>query len=1158
MQFDRLRLVGFKSFVDATELAIAPGLTGIVGPNGCGKSNLVEALRWVMGETSAKRLRGGEMDDVIFAGSAGRPARNIAEVALAIDNSARDAPFSVNDREEIEVVRRIERGGGSAYRLNGREVRARDVQLLFADAATGAHSGAMVSQGRVSALIEAKPAERRLLLEEAAGTTGLHARRHETELRLKAAEDNLLRLDDIVATIEAQLQTLNKQARQAQRYRRLGEHIRRTEALLLHARWRAAKAEAERAGGELRATERSVGETMERALAEQRAREAAEAALPPLRASEATASAELHRLTHTRGELEQDLQRALAARSEAEQRLTQIADDVQREEGHLAEAERAIVRLAEEGQLIACADAADDPARETADDCLREATIRLTEAESALQGATEAAASAQARRDAILQRQRELADRRSRLETRRADAQREYGALVAAMIPAESAAAAAASLAEAERRVEECRASVVAGEHAMTSCLAEEQTALEAQRRIEARLTRLKAEAEALAGLLGAAPEPGSSPPVLSALQVAAGFETAIGAVFDGELGAPVAGADGAAATSFWDNLPQIGNAAVLPESARPLAEVVTAPPALARSLAYAGWVESEEEGRLLQRNLVPGQRIVDRQGRMWRWDGYTRVAPGPSPAAELLRHKNRLAALTEEIATAEKTGLTVGQSAAAARAARQHAAEADRLARSELHTAEAAAAAARAAESQIARRALTVETRLTAAAAAIETVAADLAETRVQDEETERELVALPDVTLARAALDDARLVASGTRGREGDARAALDKLNREAEARRTRLSAIASEERSWRQRGEDAARQRTALVDRRAALEQEIASLAARPAAIAAESGALTIALSEAASNCRRSGDSLASGETRLREATETSRLADLALAEAREQRARCEVLRDGANEVLTSLTREISERVDAEPEGLAELAGLAVDEVPPDPAETSARLDRLTRERDGIGPVNLMAESEAAETQARVTGLQRERSELTEAIARLRRGIAALDQEGRQRLTAAFERINGHFSALFARLFGGGRAYLTLVDDADPLVAGLEIMASPPGKRLQTLSLLSGGEQALTALALIFAMFLTNPAPVCVLDEVDASLDDANVDRFCALVGEIADTTGTRFLAVTHHRITMARVDRLFGVTMAERGVSQLVSVDLARAARLRQTA
>jgi chromosome segregation protein len=1158
MQFDRLRLVGFKSFVDLTELAIAPGLTGIVGPNGCGKSNLVEGLRWVMGETSAKRLRGGEMDDVIFAGSGGRPARNLAEVTLTIDNSARDAPFAFNDREEVEVVRRIERGAGSAYRVNGREVRARDVQLLFADAATGAHSGAMVSQGRVGTLIDAKPAERRLLLEEAAGTTGLHARRHDTELRLKAAEDNLLRLDDVIATIEAQLQTLTKQARQARRYRRLGEHIRRTEALLFHARWCAAEAEAERMAGELRVTERAVAEAMERALAEQRSRESAEAALPPLRVAETTASAELHRLTHRRSELEQELQRVLAARRDVERHLIQLTGDLQREDEHLAEAEVAIARLTEESSTIDRVDAADVPACEEATDCLRDATARLTDAETVLQRATEAVAAAEARHGGLERRRCELADRRSRLEIRHAVAERECGALTTAVTQPEARAAAATALAEAEERVEEYRAAVVAAERDMTALSAEEYSVLDAQREVESRLTRLKAEAEALAALIPVTPEVSAGSPILSSLRVGAGFEAAVGIVFDHELAAPAAGGEAKDAPSSWVNLPQIEKPAALPEGARPLAEVVEAPAVLARSLAYAGWVESEEAGSRLQRSLVPGQRLVDRQGRIWRWDGFTRIAPGPSPAAELLRHRNRLAVLADEIAASQEAGRTAEQDVAAARAARQGAAEADRLKRSELRTAEAAAAAARSAEAEIARQAMVIETRLAGATAAIQAVASDLAETRTQEEETERELAALPDPALACAALDAARLAAAAAREQERNARTALDKLAREGELRRTRVSAIELEQRSWRQRCERAAEQRAALVERQAALEQEIVHLATRPAAIAAESETLAVALSEAAGNCRRLGDSLASAETRLREATESSRLADRALAEAREHRARFEVLRDGANEVRLSLTREIRERVDAAPEALTELAGLAADEAPPDPTQTSARLDRLIRERDSIGPVNLVAESEAAETEARVAGLRHERTELTEAIARLRRGIAALDQEGRQRLTAAFERVNGHFTALFERLFGGGRAYLALVDDADPLVAGLEIMASPPGKKLQTLSLLSGGEQALTALALLFAVFLTNPAPVCVLDEVDAPLDDANVDRFCALVGDIADTTGTRFLVVTHHRITMARVDRLFGVTMAERGVSQLVSVDLARAARLRQTA
>src|SRR6266446_1319622 len=287
-----------------------PGLTGIVGPNGCGKSNLVEALRWVMGEASAKRLRGEEMDDVIFAGSASRPARNLAEVVLTLDNSARDAPFAFNESPSLEVARHISRGQGSSYVINGRDVRARDVQLLFADAATGPHSAALVSQGRVAALIAAKPTERRLLLDEAAGTTGLHARRHEAELKLQAAEANLARVDDVIATLAVQIETLRKQARQAQRYRRLGDQIRDTEALLFAARWHAAAAEGER-----------IAAATESALVQERLRTEAESALPALRMTQAETAAAVQRLSHAREALEQELARIVAARADAERRV---------------------------------------------------------------------------------------------------------------------------------------------------------------------------------------------------------------------------------------------------------------------------------------------------------------------------------------------------------------------------------------------------------------------------------------------------------------------------------------------------------------------------------------------------------------------------------------------------------------------------------------------------------------------------------------------------------------------------------------------------------------------------------------------------------------------------------------------------------------------
>ncbi|MGH6959732.1 MAG: AAA family ATPase, partial [Dongiaceae bacterium] len=317
VQFTKLRLSGFKSFVDSTELLIESGLTGIVGPNGCGKSNLVEALRWAMGETSAKSMRGGEMDDVIFGGSTTRPARNIAEVVLMLDNQGRRVPALFNDNDELEISRRIERGSGSTYRVNGSEVRARDVQLLFADAATGAHSTALVSQGRVGAIINAKPVDRRALLEEAAGITGLHSRRHEAELRLRAAEANLSRLDDVIVTLEGQLQALKKQARQAARYRNLNDHIRRVEATLLHLLWREATARLAAAETALGEAEGNVAELTGKAAHAASRQGTIAAELPALRHHEAAAAAELQRLNLARDGLDQEEARVAAAQAEA-------------------------------------------------------------------------------------------------------------------------------------------------------------------------------------------------------------------------------------------------------------------------------------------------------------------------------------------------------------------------------------------------------------------------------------------------------------------------------------------------------------------------------------------------------------------------------------------------------------------------------------------------------------------------------------------------------------------------------------------------------------------------------------------------------------------------------------------------------------------------
>jgi chromosome segregation protein len=1155
MQVERLRLAGFKSFVDATELPIEPGLTGIVGPNGCGKSNLVEALRWVMGETSARRLRGGEMDDVIFAGSGSRPSRNLAEVSLTIDNAARDAPFAFNDRDAIEIVRRIDRGSGSAYRINGREARARDVQLLFADAATGAHSGGIVSQGRIGALIAAKPAERRLLLDEAAGTAGLYQRRHEAELKLKGAEDNLLRVDDVTATMTVQLDGLKRQARQAQRYRKLSEQIRRTEARLLEARWRDAVADAERIASELREAERAVAAATEHATAAGRHRASAEEALPPLRLAEASASAALHRLNHAREALDQELARIAAARQEAGRRRDQLAGDIAREDEHVADADAAVARLADERGALERGESGDQKTREAANAALERAAAELAAAEIGLQQMTEACVTGEARRSGLERRRDELMERRRRLQHRLDESEAQHRTLGEAGVSQAAIDAAAARVAAAVAQAESDRAAAAAAVERMTALRADEARAIDAAREAERHLARLKAEAEALASVLAPAPSrDADGPAVLSLLDVPAGFEAAAAALFDDELTAPLIDKPGSA-TRGWIALPPLDEPTGLPEGAEPLATSINAPGALARRLTQAGLVASEAEGWALQPRLAAGQSLVDRDGRLWRWDGFARTAPDTDGAAEQLRQRNRLATITAEIAAAEIESQVRDSGATTARAQSAEAAAAEREAAAALRGAEDALARHRAAEAELSRRALATESRLAAIIEAGEKLASELKEIEAQIAEAERSLALTPDPALARAGLEGARIQAAAARRHESEAQATIARLAQETLSRHRRIDAIGAESQSWQQRRERALTQRLTLGERQTALAAEIAALVARPAEIANEAKALAERAGQAAAAHRAAADALAMGETRLRETGDTSRQAEHDLAKAREERVRCEVRRDSAGATLARLREEIRDRLETLPEALSELA--EDDDEADDRAHLDARLDRLSRERDAIGPVNLVAEREAEEVEARVESLQHERAELTEAIARLRRGIAALDQEGRKRLQGAFELLNGHFSTLFQRLFGGGRAHLALTDTEDPLDAGLEIMASPPGKRLQSLSLLSGGEQALTAIALIFASFLTNPAPICVLDEVDAPLDDANVDRFCRLIAETADATGTKFLLITHHRITMAHMDRLFGVTMPERGVSQLVSVDLARAAELRHT-
>jgi chromosome segregation protein len=1160
VQFAKLRLSGFKSFVEATELLIESGTTGIVGPNGCGKSNLVEALRWVMGENSAKRMRGGEMDDVIFGGTSARPSRNVAEVALLLDNRLRDAPAPhYNEYDELEVVRRIERGAGSDFRVNGREVRARDVQLLFADAASGAHSAALVSQGRVGAIINAKPIERRGLLEEAAGIAGLHSRRHEAELRLKAADANLARLDDVLTTLQAQLDGLKKQARQAQRYRRLSDHIRRAEAVVLHLSWQKASVELTAASERLRVAEREVAERTESALAAERAREAAAQELPALRQAEAAAAAELQRLVLARQALAEEERRVAAQREAVGLRLAQLAADLSREDELAADARAALARLEEEQAAISAAQAHEETAQREAAGALAAAGAAVTALEGELTRLTEQVAADEARRRALEGQARDAAERQARLAQRRDEIARQRSALEAEAVAASATEATAETLRRAEAEVERTRAAAEGAEQALRQAQAAEQAIREPLQAAEARRAKVRAEIQALTELLAAASDKRWTP-ILDAVQVAPGYEAALGAALGDDLTAPIA----AESPTHWRDLPAYAYPLALPGGAVPLASHVTAPPALARRLAQIGIVADAALADRLQKTLVPGQRLVTRDGGLWRWDGFRRAAGTPTAAGQRLRQRNRLAELAEELRTAEREAQARGADLSDAQDAARRAGEGERGQRQAMRDAVTALARAQQEDSALRQKAAATASRLAGLAETAERLATDLAESEAQARATSDGIAALPDPALAREQVAGLRTQLAEKRGVQAGCQGEHDRLLREAATRAQRLAAIVQETDSWRGRADSAARQRATIEERRADAGAEIERLDRRPAEIAEQREKLAQSISAATERRDRTADALALGETRLAEAEKAAKSADAALAASREERVRCEAGREQAEQSRHVVAQRVSERLACAPEAILAAGGIDADEELPPIADAEARFERLTRERDGMGPVNLVAEAEAAEIEERLAGLTREREDLVAAIARLRQGIAALNREGRERLLAAFATVNEHFEKLFTRLFGGGRAHLTLDHgdageaERDPLEAGLEIMASPPGKKLQTMSLLSGGEQALTALALIFAVFLTNPAPICVLDEVDAPLDDANVDRFCLLVEEIADATETRFLIITHHRLTMARMDRLFGVTMAERGISQLVSVDLQAAEELRRTA
>ena len=1149
MRFSKLRLTGFKSFVDPTDLIISDGLTGVVGPNGCGKSNLLEALRWVMGENRPTAMRGGGMEDVIFAGAATRPARNFAEVALHIDNTERLAPAGFNESDSLEIVRRITRDVGSAYKAAGKDVRARDVQMLFADASTGSHSPALVRQGQISELINAKPKNRRRILEEAAGISGLYQRRHEAELKLNGAESNLTRVDDVIEQLAAQLAQLARQARQAARYREIGDELRRNEGMLLYRRWR--EADDARAGADETLRLRTTATAQAQAIVQQaiKGRQIAEEALPSLREEEAIAAAVLQRLAVQRDTLTDQETRAQATIDTLTNRITQLTRDIEREAGLNKDAGETIERLEWETRELSKAGEGHQTALQTASETASEAAAVLQAQEGDLSQLTEDVARLAARHGSA---ERLLEDNRKVQIRSEAEAAKAQDAVTQSQAALDKAAldfeAATGAEKEAVAKATEADSALLKAEELRALTQTREADARAERSEAEGEMNALRAEVGALAKLVERDTAEGGQ--ILDRLQVEHGFEKALGAALADDLRAPQVEADG---PSGWAVLPGYKEMQRLPLGVTPLTQHVSVPDVLGRRMGQIGLVDPDE-GTRLQAALLPGQRLVSPEGDLWRWDGYRAWAEdAPSAAALRLQQLNRLEVLKQALEQAN-------QRAEGARAAHETLTtaltaqtDADKRAREARRDADRMVADAGRALSRAEADRNLAEGRLESLGLAVKRHQDEAMAARSRVIEAERALADLGDLDDARAQVEDTRMTVEAARITMMSHRSTHDELRREGEARTRRSQQVVKELSGWRHRLETAEKRSTELIERKETSEADLKEASAAPAEIAAKRDALSSAIAAAETRRVLAVDVLSEAEATLRNATLAERESEREASEAREARARAEALAEAAKETAAAAAERIAEDSQQTPNQLLSMLDVNPDQMPA-ADHLEADVNRLKRQRDALGAVNLRAEEDAKEVQQEHDLLASEKTDLEEAIKTLRSGIASLNREGRERLLTAFEQVNSNFSLLFTHLFGGGEANLVMVESDDPLEAGLEIMCQPPGKKLSTLSLLSGGEQTLTAMALIFAVFLANPAPICVLDEVDAPLDDANVTRFCDLLDEMCRQTDTRFLIITHHAVTMARMDRLFGVTMAEQGVSQLVSVDLKKAATM----
>ncbi len=1089
------------------------------------------------------------MDDVIFSGTANRPSRNIADVALhvSIPHNGQHSDFASD--ESIEISRRLERDVGSFYRINGRDVRARDIHLLFADASTGARSPALVRQGQISELIGAKPAARRRILEEAAGVTGLHARRHEAELKLGGAESNLSRLEDILAQQHTQLASLKKQSRQAQRYKDLSAEIRKLEAGLLYRAWLETQESVRREETILCNIMAQLSDaTLNKSTAEL-AYDESTAALQMLRSGVAAKKTGAMRLRVQIAELAGKEQQLNNQNQDLNTQIRQILLDFEREQQILSDGHQILIRLNGDEENLSDLSSSDEKMMGAATAAFTEASELLSKLQDDSDHSYAVYTRCISNRSAAENSLLELQSRLSLLESEYNDALTKLQLLSGPSEQEQQLQSLMKSASQLAKEAESHERIIAEIEEESLLANHEEAVVRDKQEQARRRADTLLAEARTLGKIL-AVPNRELWPPILDKLDVDPGYERALAAALGDSLDAT----SDEAAPVHWARLPPLGVMPPLPANAVPMAAHVRATESLQRSLGAIGIVQPGD-GPVLQRSLRPGQCLVSQNGDLWRWDGFTVTSGANSAAAIRLAERNRLSELNQQAKDAERAAIEMRAAFGRVRAHLDELRAHEHNQRDKLRSVHEKRESIWSQIVALERRAVERRTKQDALAQAVARLDAELSHVISSVNTTSLQLESMEPLDTLRDEVSRTRLALTHQRDVHAKARTYLESLENEIRFRRDRLNAVRRDQMEWHERTRRAVSQIENLQMRLANARTKLADLATLPSLIETQRIGAENALIDADNECLRTENELAEVERSFTEAERQLRLFTEALSGIREQQARQTEHLSGLHLRLAECRDRIMASLGTDPAGALRAANMpTLLELPIQ--KLAKDIGKLKDARDQLGAVNLRAAEESERVGAEIQSLTAEREDIIAAIQKLRLAISSLNAEARQRLLNSFSAVKTNFSYLFQRLFEGGNAELKLTESEDPLEAGLEIVAHPPGKRPQLLSLLSGGEQALTAISLIFAVFLTSPTPICVLDEVDASLDDANVGRFCTLLDVMLSRVDTRFLVVTHHPVTMSRMHRLYGVTMIERGVSQLVSVNLETSPALRQ--